>query len=253
MKTNIIKVILSTLLLLTTMTSAGTLFAQPGGQQQSAQEQSAFDITGTWVSLVTEDWRFRMVTASAGDYEGIGLTAHGREVADAWDPDADIASGDACKAYGAGGLMRIPTRLNISWASENVLRIDTDAGMQTRLLKFGEDQDSVGAGSLQGVTHANWDLERAGPFGGPVVGGSIAATTTEMAPGYLRRNGVPYGGQAVLTEHYELLVGGDGTEYLTVISVLEDPGHLTQLYTTSANFKREADDSKWNPSECMAR
>ena len=225
MKTSIIRTILSTLVLLTSMASTSTLFAQPGGQQQSAQEQSAFDISGNWVALVTEDWRFRMVVAEPGDYEGIGLTAHGREVADAWDPEADIASGNTCKAYGAGGLMRIPTRLNISWSDGNVLRIDTDAGMQTRLLKFGDAQDNVGAGSLQGVTHASWDLERAGAFGT----------------------------NAVLTEHYELLVGGDGTEYLAVFSVLEDPEHLTQLYTTSTNFKREPDGSKWNPAECMAK
>jgi len=74
-----------------------------------------------------------------------------------------------------------------------------------------------------------------------------------MSPGYLRRNGVPYGTQAQLREYFELLVGGDGTEYLTVISVLEDPEHLAQLFTTSANFKREADDSKWNPSECVVK
>ncbi len=246
MKTSMIKLILSTLLLF----SAIDLSAQPGGEQQSAREMAAIDITGNWVSLVTEDWRFRMVVANAGDYEGIGLTPKGREIANAWDPDADLAAGNACKAYGAGGLMRIPTRLNISWVSDNVLQIDTDAGMQTRLLKFGPAQDNAGAGTLQGVTRASWQIEREGGFGGAVTGGSINAVTTDMAPGYLRRNGVPYGTQAKLTEYYELLIGGDGTHYLTVISILEDPEHLTQLYTTSANFKRELDGSKWNPSEC---
>ena len=249
MKTSMIKVILSTLLLLSALDAS----AQPGRQQQSAQEMAAIDITGNWVSLVTEDWRFRMVVAPAGDYEGIGLTPRGREIADAWDPDVDLASGNACKAYGAGGLMRIPTRLNIHWASDNVLQIDTDAGMQTWLLKFGPAQDNEGTGTLQGVTRASWQIEREGGFGGAVTGGSINAVTTEMSPGYLRRNGVPYGTQAQLREYFELLVGGDGTEYLTVISVLEDPEHLTQLFTTSANFKREADDSKWNPSECVVK
>jgi hypothetical protein len=224
----------------------------PGDEPQSAREQAPIDLTGYWVALVTEDWRFRMLTAPAGDYEGIGLTPRGREIADSWDPEADIAAGNACKAYGAGGLMRIPTRLHITWADDNVLRIDTDAGMQTRLLKFGPAKDNAGAGSLQGVTDARWLLDREGRFG-PVTWGSIEAETTDMAPGYLRRNGVPYGTQANLTEHYELLVGGDGTEYLTVISVLEDPEHLTQLFTTSTNFKREPDDSKWNPTDCLAR
>lgn len=227
--------------------------AQPGGgQAQPAQAAAPIDLTGYWVALVTEDWRFRMLTAPAGDYEGIGLTARGREIANAWDPEADAANGNACKAYGAGGLMRIPTRLHITWANDNVLQVDTDAGRQTRLLKFGPAQDDVGAGSLQGVTRARWLLEREDRFG-PATWGSIEAITTDLAPGYLRRNGVPYGTQATLTEYYELLVGGDGTEYLSVISILEDPEHLTQLYTTSANFKKEPDGSKWNPSDCLAR
>ena len=226
--------------------------AQPQGEAPSARDVAPLDFRGYWVALVTEDWRFRMLTAPAGDYEGIGLTAKGREIASAWDPDADLASGNACKAYGVGGLMRIPTRLHITWPSDNIMQIDTDAGMQTRLLKFGDAQDNVGAGSLQGVTDAQWLLERAGRFG-PVTWGSIEADTTGMAPGYLRRNGVPYGTNAQLTEYFELLVGGNGTEYLTVISILDDPEHLTQLYTTSTNFKRELNPNNWNPTDCMVR
>jgi len=234
------------------LVSACTTAQPPGSETQSARDVAPIDLTGYWVALVTEDWRFRMMTAPAGDYEGIGLTPKGREIANAWDPEEDIANGDACKAYGAGGLMRIPTRLHITWAEDDVLQIDTDAGMQTRLLKFGGAQDGEGAGTLQGVTNAGWLLERNGRFG-PVIWGSIEAETTNMAPGYLRRNGVPYGENATLTEYYELLVGGDGTEYLTVIGILVDEEHLTQLYTTSSNFKREPDGSKWDPAECMAQ
>ena len=252
MKSAIQKAVLTGFLFL----AATTACAQfgPGAAQApvNAREAAPFDITGYWVALVTEDWRFRMVVAKAGDYEGIGLTAKGREAANAWDPDADIAAGDACKAYGAGGLMRIPTRLHITWASDNVLQIDTDAGKQTRLLKFGDAQDNAGAGTLQGVTRAKWLLERDAPFG-PVTWGSIEAITTEMAPGYLRRNGVPYGTQATLTEHYELLKDADGTEYLMVIGDLEDPEYLSQLFTISTNFKREPDGSKWAPADCIAK
>ncbi|MDG2174574.1 MAG: hypothetical protein P8M72_00310 [Gammaproteobacteria bacterium] len=228
------------------------VMAQPQGEAQSAREAAPIDFIGYWVALVTEDWRYRMLTAPVGDFEGIGLTSKGREIANAWDPEADLESGNACKAYGVGGLMRIPTRLNITWASDNILQIDTDAGMQTRLVKFGDAQDTVGTGSLQGVTNAQWLLEREGRFG-PVIWGSIEAETTDMAPGYLRRNGVPYGAQAQLKEYFELLVGGDGTEYLTVISILDDPEHLSQLFTTSTNFKRETNGSNWNPTECLVR
>jgi hypothetical protein len=249
-RAKIIATLVSLLLGMNTLTAVAQ---PPGGQPQPAREAAPVDLTGYWVSLVTEDWRFRMLTAPAGDYEGIGLTPRGREIANAWDPAADIAAGNACKAYGAGGIMRIPTRLHITWAGDNVLQVETDAGMQTRLLKFGPAQDNAGAGSLQGVTNANWLLERDGGRFGPVTWGSIESHTTGMTPGYLRRNGVPYGAGAELTEYWELLVGDDGTEYLTVISILRDPEHLTQLYTTSANFKRQDDASGWKPQECMAQ
>ncbi|MES2624914.1 MAG: hypothetical protein V4628_06525, partial [Pseudomonadota bacterium] len=82
----------------------------------TAREAAPHDLTGYWVSVVTEDWRYRMIAAPAGDFQGLPLTPQAQEMAKAWNPQADTASGMACKAYGAGGLMRIPTRLNITWA-----------------------------------------------------------------------------------------------------------------------------------------
>jgi hypothetical protein len=219
---------------------------------ENAQAAAPFDLTGYWVALVTEDWRFRMMTAPTGDYQGINLTPLGQQVANAWDPAADTAAGQACKAYGAGGIMRMPTRLHITWADENVLSIATDAGRQTRLLKFGPAQDGVGAGSLQGVSNARWDLQRAGRFG-PVVNGTLEVLTTGMQAGYLRRNGVPYSDQARLTEYFERVTRENGDEYLIVISVLEDPVYLSQSVLTSTNFKKEPDGSKWAPGDCVAK
>lgn len=220
--------------------------------QVSAREAAPHDLTGYWVALVTEDWRFRMLVAPAGDYQGINLTPLGQQVANAWDPDADIAGGQACKAYGAGGLMRIPTRLDIRWQDADTLSVATDAGEQTRLFKFGPAQDGSGAGTLQGVSNARWDLQRAGR-GGPVVNGTLEVLTSAMAPGYLRRNGVPYSEQAKLTEYIEMVTEENGDQYLIVISVLEDPVYLAQSVLTSTNFKREASDSGWTPSACVAK
>jgi hypothetical protein len=218
----------------------------------TARASAPHDLTGNWVSVVTEDWRFRMMVAPAGDYQGINLTPAGQALADQWNPEADLASGNACKAYGAGGLMRMPTRLNITWVSDNVLSVAADAGRQMRVLKFGPAQDQIGIGSLQGVSHARWDLQREAR-NGPVVSGTLEVVTTRMAPGYLRRNGVPYGDQAVLTEYFERVLGGDGTEYLVVISVLEDPVYLAQPVITSSNFRREPDGVRWAPSDCQVR
>lgn len=239
-------------MLLTAIVIGSPLTLTAAQAPQSARSLSPLDLSGYWVSLVTEDWRFRMIVATAGDYEGITLTPAGQALANSWDPDADTAAGNACKAYGAGGLMRMPTRLHITWADENVLKMESDAGKQTRLFKFGPAQDAVGSGSLQGVTNARWDLQRAGRFG-PVVNGTLEAVTTRMAPGYMRRNGVPYSEQATLQEYYELVKGNDGTEYLVVISVLDDPLYLGQSLLTSTNFKRETDGSKWAPSDCIAK
>ena len=219
----------------------------------TARAAAPHDLTGNWVSVVTEDWRYRMLTAPAGDFQGLPLTPQAQEIANAWNPEADAAAGMACKAYGAGGLMRIPTRLNITWMNDNILSIETDAGKQTRLLKFGPEQDGAGAGSLQGVSNARWDLEREGGRFGPVVNGTLEVLTTSMQPGYFRRNGIPYGEQASLTEYFELVTETNGDQYLIVIAELEDPQNLTQPVLTSTNFKREPDDSKWNPSDCVAQ
>ena len=234
------------------VSAAWCIAATAADAPTSAREAAPHDLTGNWVSIVTEDWRYRMMTAPVGDFLGLPLTPMAQEIANAWDPQADTAAGLACKAYGAGGLMRIPTRLNIAWANDNVLSIETDAGKQTRLLKFGPAQDGAGAGSLQGVSNASWDLEREGRFG-PVVNGTLEVTTTAMQPGYFRRNGIPYGEQANMTEYFEMVTETNGDQYLIVISVLEDPQYLTQPVMTSTNFKREPDASKWNPSECIAQ
>src|SRR5579862_8071806 len=94
------------------------------------------DLTGYWVSIVTEDWRFRMVTPAKGDYASVPLNADAKKVADAWDPVKDEAEGNQCKSYGAAGLMRVPGRLHITWDNDNSLRLDTDAGTQTRMFRF---------------------------------------------------------------------------------------------------------------------
>jgi hypothetical protein len=235
------------------VSAAWCMAASAADAPVTAREAAPHDLTGNWVSIVTEDWRYRMVTAPRGDFLGLPLTPMAQEIANGWDPQADTAAGLACKAYGAGGLMRIPTRLNISWANDNILSIETDAGQQTRLLKFGSEQDGAGAGSLQGVSNASWDLQREGGRRGPVVNGTLDVTTTAMQPGYFRRNGIPYGEQAKMTEYFEMVTEANGDQYLIVISVLEDPQYLTQPVMTSTNFKREPDDSKWNPSACIAQ
>lgn len=236
----------------------------PAGPPPTAHAQAPFDSSGYWVALVTEAWRFRMVVPGPGDYDEIPLSLAGKEVADTFKASDEEAKGQACKAYGAPVLLWLPTRLHISWADDNTLRVDTDAGMQTRLLRFKPGaEDKAQPPSLQGLTTAAWVIHGAGGFGGrrgaaagppgPTFG-YIKATTTDLLPGYLRKNGVPYGGKTTnMTEYWEQHTAPGGAQWLIVTTMLTDPVYLADPYVFSPTFRKEPDGSKWNPQPCSLR
>ena len=227
------------------------------------------DITGYWVAVITEDWRWRMLTPPKGDYASVPINPEGRRVADSWDLAKDEAAGLACKPYGIGNIMRMPGRLHITWQDDNTLKAEFDAGTQTRLLHFGKKPANVGAPSWQGYSQAEWqvagqalDFDRNGvpQFAnggrgrgrGPApVGGSLFVTTTNFRDGYLRKNGVPYSADAKITEYFDK-VGPEpnGDVILLVRTVVDDPKYLQLPFITSTHFKLEKDGSKWNPSPC---
>ena len=164
---------------------------------KSARESAALDLTGQWVSIVNEDWRWRMVTPPKGDTTSVQpLNAAGKALADQWDPSED----GSCRAFGAAGVMRMPTRLRIDWDGDEVLTVRTDAGEQLRRFEFASKGDG-GAPSLQGHSLASWQrtLPPAGPRGAAPPGGSLKVVTQKLLPGWLRRNGVPYSADTTLT------------------------------------------------------
>ena len=250
-----------------------SLAAQQPAAPGTARAISPIDLTGNWVSIVTEDWRFRMVTPPKGDYASVPLNGAARAVADKWDPAADEAAGNACKSYGAGNIMRVPGRLHISWQDDTTLKIETDAGQQTRLLHFAGTPG--GDSSWQGYSQASWELAGITPggagFGGrggggggagaggrggpppPPRGGSLKVVTTRLKEGYLRKNGVPYSENAVVTEYFDRHTESNGDEWFTVTTIVDDPKYLAQSFITSTHFKKEPDASKWYPSPCKAK
>jgi hypothetical protein len=213
------------------------------------------DLTGYWVSVVTEDWRFRMVTPAKGDYASVPLNGPGRAMANNWDPDKDIAAGEQCKSYGAAGLMRVPGRIHITWPDENTIQIETDAGKQTRLFHFNATAPENEKPSLQGFSVATWDGPPAGRGAprGPLRAGSLKVVTTHLAPGYLRKNGVPYDEKTVLTEYYSRTNESNGDSWLIITTIVDDPTYLQQPFITSTNFKLEPNGSKWMPTACEAK
>ena len=237
-----------------------------GGAVPVGKPGAPVDLTGYWVSIVTEDWRYRMITPKKGDYASVPLNADARKVGDAWDPAKDEAAGEQCKSYGAPAVMRVPGRININWQDDLTLKVDTDAGKQTRLYHFGKSQPLTGPGTIQGYSVATWEAppapQNAAAAGNnspaatvetPKSGGSLKVVTTHLKAGYLRKNGVPYSENTVLTEYYTRTLESNGDSWLIVTTIVEDPTYLNQPFLTSTHFKREADGSKWMPLACTSR
>ena len=264
----------------------------------TARALAPIDLTGYWTAVVTEDWHVRMLTAPRGDFgvgapgvienPGQGLLGvgpnpsarsnipyniAGAQAAMQWDPARDEADGNACKAYGAPGIMRQPTHLRISWQDDATLTIEADAGTQTRLFRFGPPVDpgrmdfsnatyfppppartEAPAGvqpSGQGYSIAQWNIV---PAAGMVErGGSLKVVTTRLRPGYYWKNGMPYTGNAVLTEYFRLMELPDKSQWIRLTQIVEDPEFLTQPWVVNYAFRKLPDGSRWNPAPCSAR
>jgi len=237
-------------------TLAATLAAQPPqAAPPTGRTGAPVDLTGTWVSVVTEDWEARMTPPVKGDYTTVEqvMSAEARKVADSWTPSME----GRCEAFGVGGVMRMPGRLRISWQDEVTLRIETDAGAQTRLLRFAAA--AAGPRTLQGYSVAEW-LRGGGQqdaFLGRGVGaagaqrwGGLKVTTTNLLAGWLRPNGVPYGERATVTEYFTRFTHPVAGDWFVVTTTVEDPQYLTQPFITSTNFKKEPNDAKFKPTPC---
>jgi hypothetical protein len=239
----------------------------PANAKQAAQ----IDLTGQWVAVVSEDWVYRMVVAPKGDAGSIPVNDEAKKVANEWTP----GTAPSCKAYGGAGIMRMPTRMRIAWQDDNTLKMDFDAGTQTRVLRFNSGVPPLGyasseppstfkappqniAPSLSGYSVAAWHKQgqsRGLGFGGPPIQpnqqGSLAVLTTHMTDGYLQSNGIPYSSGAEMREFFNVVTLPDNSEWLIVTSVIDDPKYLATPFVTSTQFKRERGaEAKWRPTTC---
>ena len=221
---------------------AGVLILLSSVSIYAQKAAATIDLSGYWVAIVSEDWRFRMVTPRKGDYQQVPMTDVARKAADAWDPATDEAAGNQCKSYGAAAIMRVPARFHITWQDDDTLRVESDAGMQTRLFQFKPGAAAPGDRTWQGYSRAEWQRPS-----------SLKVTTTNMRAGYLRKNGVPYSENAVVTEYFDIARHPDGGQVLLVTTIVDDPQYLQQPFIVSSQFKKEADGSKWDPTPCTAK
>ena len=253
--------------------------AAQGRATPTAKASAPIDLTGYWTAVLTEDWHVRMFTAPKGDFGSgppgtvavvstgrLGIGANpaqdgnipynlkGAQAAMAWDPAKDESEGNPCKAYGAPGIMRQPTHLRITWPDENTLKMEADFGTQTRLLHFEPQAKRQEEPTLLGSSIASWIIMGGG--GGQANferGGALKVVTTQLKPGYYWKNGMPYTANAVLKENFFLLNLPDGSTWMTVTQMVDDPEYLTQPYVVNYHFKKLSDGSKWNPTPCVVR
>jgi hypothetical protein len=226
----------------------------------SAREQAPYDLSGYWTSVITQNWQYRMVVPGPGEYADIPINAKAKQLADAFRAAVDTAAGKQCEAYGAAVIMRLPEHLHIHWQDADVLRVDTDAGMQTRLLRFrAAAAGAAPEASWQGWSAAKWVLDAGGAAAGPAAGaanaphvhyGSLQVLTDHLLPGLLRKNGVPYSAATRLTEWWDLRVEPEGDQWLTITSTVEDPQYLQAPLIYDSIFQKEPDGSKWAPAPC---
>jgi len=226
---------------------AASLDAQrQGGPPKPAREAAPIDVTGYWVSYVTENWRYRMVTPAKGEYRRIPVSPAAVPLINAWDPAADTRAGNQCRSFGAGAIMSVPSRLHITWQDAETLRVDIDAGTQSRLFRFTPKTAKPGPPSWQGDSSATWEPAQGSK------GGSLRVVTTNLRAGYLRKNGVPYSDRATVTEHFDLAPLADNGQLLLVTTIVNDPVYLNAPYIVSPHFKKEPDGSKWDATPCSA-
>jgi hypothetical protein len=227
--------------------------APPAAAAQNAKAAAPVDLTGYWVSIVTEDWIERMSPDSPPS--GTGGRGGLRGQGGATPPPAGA---DPCRVYAAGGSLRVPGRVNITWLDDNTLKVDMDAGKQTRLFHFSPPAARPTEKTLQGYSVATWEVAGAGRGGGGGGGGrggagvaaprwgSMKVVTTNLRSGYLLSSRSAYSDNAMLTEYFTRHTDF-GTDYFTVTAIVED-GATTRA--TSSTFKKEPNGSKFSPTGC---
>jgi len=228
----------------------------PAGPAPTGRGAAPQDLTGTWVSVVTQHWHFRMQVPPKNDFTMLPVNAEARRVAATWDMAKEAAGSDQCKGYGAGIIMRIPGRVDIRWVDDNTLKLDFDSGGQSRLIHVGGAPPAAPpAPSLQGYSVANWEgiaRGRGAPAGVFGAAGMLRVNTTRMSGGLLRKNGVPYSANATLVEYLDSFTEPNGDKWLNVTTVLTDPTYLTGPYVTTNSFKKIPDRQGWDPTPCRA-
>ncbi len=202
---------------------------------------SPVDLSGSWVSPLTQDALERVPGPVPGDWTGMPLNAGGQALAQSYDAAMLAEPERVCQFYnqwhyidGAFSL-RIwpivtgPTDGIRAWRVESI----EDVGGMTIWMDGRPQPSKYARHELGAFSTGHW------------VGNMLVAYTTDMKPSEMRRNGAIMSDEATLTTNFM----PQGDNMLTVVMVLQDPIYLTQpyIYVRSYNKSIRPVPTNWGP------
>ena len=221
------------------------------GRRQRPRDAAALDLTGYWVSVITEDWKYRMVTPKNGVFDSLPLNGEGRKIGTSWDPAKDEAAGEALQGL-HGGQRDAAARPHAhhlarrQYAADRHRCRNADAAAAIRIRAAAGSQAGRATRSRSGSTRP------AAAAAAPRLG-NLKVVTTNLRAGYVRKNGAPHSDKAVVTEYFDLNSLPNGDTWLTITTKVEDPVYFTRPYITTTDFKKLPSAAGWNPTPCSAK
>jgi glyoxylase-like metal-dependent hydrolase (beta-lactamase superfamily II) len=185
------------------------------------------DIAGEWAALYHEDQPHRIPGPELGDYTGLPINDAARLKADSWDASILTLREHQAKphpsTYSLRGPANIRIRREFDPATQQTLGYELFGtfGQATRLIWIDgrpHPPDHV-AHTWAGFSTGRWD------------GDALVVFTTHLKAGWLQRNGVAHSDVATMTERF--IRHGN---YLTVISIVDDPIYLEEPFVRTTNW-----------------
>ncbi len=200
------------------------------------------DLSGNYAPLFHEDQPDRIPGPDYGEWAGLPITDSARAMGEAWDARLLTLPEHQCKmhdaTYGAAGPGVLRFSQEVDPASQRVRAIRIDiTNLDQRRIVFMDNRPhppEYAAHTWQGFSTGRWEGE------------TLVVRTTHIKQGLIRRNGIMHSDNATLTERWTRR--GD---YMTRISILEDPVSLTEPYVKSISWRYDS-RQRFDPYPCVA-
>lgn len=187
----------------------------------------AVDISGSWMQLAYEDRMERTQGAELGDFLGLPINDAAIARAESWDAAELSLPEHQCEPHPADYAPHGPAALRIS----SDLDPNTKKVVAWRVVFAYMNSEQVIW--MDGRPHpSERDLHTWMGFStGRWQGNILITRTSHLKEGWLRRNGIPRSDEATLTEYW--MRHGN---YLTVVSIVQDPVYLSAPLIRSWNW-----------------